>query len=56
MIQSHDNGLYCIKEFDIFIVKANDPLTQNVIKDRSKLIALGHFDGEKVEIVDNYKK
>lgn len=38
------------------MVKANAPLTQNVIKDNSKLIALGHFDGEKVEIVDNYKK
>lgn len=56
MIQNHDNGLYCIKEFDIFMVKANAPLTQNVTKDSSKLIALGHFDGEKVEIVDNYKK
>ena len=48
--------LDCIKEFDIFMVKANAPLTQNVTKDNSKLIALGHFDGEKVEIVDNYKK
>lgn len=48
--------LDCIREFDIFMIKANAPLTQNVIKDSSKLIALGHFDGEKVEIVDNYKK
>lgn len=38
------------------MVKANAPLTQNVIKDNSKLIALGHFDGEKVEIVDDFYK
>ena len=48
--------LDCINEFDIFIVKANAPLTQNVTKDSSKLIALGHFDGEKVEIVDDFYK
>ena len=48
--------LDCIEEFDIFMVKADAPLTQNVIKDNSKLIALGHFDGEKVEILDDYKK
>ena len=49
-------GFDCIEEFDIFMIKANAPLTQNVTKDSSKLIALGHFDGEKVEIVDDFYK
>ena len=49
-------GFDCIKEFDIFMIKANAPLTQNVTKDSSKLIALGHFNGEKVEIVDDFYK
>ena len=49
-------GFDCIEEFDIFIVKANAPLNQNVIKNSNKLIALGHFDGEKVEIVDDFYK
>ena len=48
--------LDCINEFDIFMVKSNAPLTQNVIKDSNKLITLGHFDGEKVEIVDDFYK
>ena len=42
--------LDCIKEFDIFIVRANAPSAQEATKESGQLLAIGHFDGEKVEM------
>ena len=40
----------CIKEFDIFVVRADAPSIQDATKEDGHLLALGHFDGEKVEM------
>ena len=42
--------LDCIKEFDIFVVRANAPSAQDATEESGLLLALGHFDGEKVEM------
>ena len=42
--------LDCIKEFDIFVVRANAPSAQDATEESGQLLALGHFDGEKVEM------
>ena len=42
--------LDCIKEFDIFIVRANAPSAQDATEESGQLLALGHYDGEKVEM------
>ena len=42
--------LDCIKEFDIFVVRANAPSAQEATEESGHLLALGHFDGEKVEM------
>ena len=42
--------LGCIKEFDIFVVRANAPSVQEATEESGQLLALGHFDGEKVEM------
>ena len=39
-----------IKEFDIFGVRADAPSIQDATKEDGHLLALGHFDGEKVEM------
>ena len=39
-----------IKEFDIFVVRASAPSAQNATVESGQLLALGHFDGEKVEM------
>ena len=39
-----------IKEFDIFIVRANAPSAQEATEASGQLLAVGHFDGEKVEM------
>ena len=39
-----------IKEFDIFIVRANVPSAQEATEASGQLLAVGHFDGEKVEM------
>ena len=39
-----------IKEFDIFVVRANAPSAQDATKESGQLLAIGHFDGEKVEM------
>lgn len=44
------NQLNCIKEFDIFVVRANATSAQDATEENSQLLALGHFDGEKVEM------
>ena len=44
------NQLDCIKEFDIFVVRANATSAQDATEENSQLLALGHFDGEKVEM------
>ena len=40
----------CIKEFDIFVVRANAPSAQDATVESCQLLALGHYDGEKVEM------
>ena len=40
----------CIKEFDIFVVRASAPSAQEATEASGQLLALGHFDGEKVEM------
>ena len=42
--------LDCIKEFDIFVVRASAPSAQAATEESGQLLALGHFDGEKVEM------
>lgn len=42
--------LDCIKEFDIFVVRANAPSAQEATAESGQLLALGHYDGEKVEM------
>ena len=42
--------LDCIKEFDIFGVRANAPSAQDATAESGQLLALGHYDGEKVEM------
>lgn len=42
--------LDCIKEFDIFVVRANAPSAQDATEKSGQLLALGHYDGEKVEM------
>ena len=44
------NQLDCIKEFDIFVVRANATSAQDATEENSQLLALGHFDGEKVDM------
>ena len=39
-----------IKEFDIFVVRANAPSAQDATVESGQLLALGHYDGEKVEM------
>ena len=39
-----------IKEFDIFVVSADAPSIKDATKEDGHLLALGHFDGEKVEM------
>ena len=39
-----------IKEFDIFIVRAKAPSAQEATEEIGQLLALGHYDGEKVEM------
>ena len=42
--------LDCIKEFDIFVVRASAPSAQDATVESGQLLALGHYDGEKVEM------
>ena len=42
--------LDCIKEFDIFVVRPNAPSAQDATAESGQLLALGHYDGEKVEM------
>ena len=39
-----------IKEFDIFVVRADAPSIQDATKEDGHLLVLGHFDGEKVKM------
>lgn len=39
-----------IKEFEIFVVRANAPSAQDATEASGQLLAVGHFDGEKVEM------
>lgn len=39
-----------IKEFDIFVVRSNAPSAQDATEENNQLLALGHYDGEKVEM------
>lgn len=39
-----------IKEFDIFVVRANATSAQDATEENSQLLAIGHYDGEKVEM------
>ena len=39
-----------IKEFDIFVVRASVPSAQDATEASGQLLALGHDDGEKVEM------
>ena len=42
--------LDCIKEFDIFVVRANAPSAQDATEESGQLLVLGHYDGKKVEM------
>ena len=39
-----------IKEFDIFVVRVNAPSAQDATEESGQLLALGHYDGEKLEM------
>ena len=42
--------LDCVKEFDIFIIRANAPSVNQATEANGQLLAVGHYDGEKVEM------
>ena len=42
--------LDCIKEFDIFVIRANALSAQDATEESGQLLAIGHYDGEKVEM------
>lgn len=42
--------LDCIKEFDIFIIRVNAPSVNQATEANGQLLAVGHYDGEKVEM------
>ena len=42
--------LDCIKDFDIFIIRANAPSVNQATEANGQLLAVGHYDGEKVEM------
>ena len=42
--------LDCIKEFDIFVVRSNATSAQEATEESGQLLALGHYDGKKVEM------
>ena len=42
--------LDCVKEFDILVIRSNAPSVQDATEDGGQLLALGHYDGEKVEM------
>lgn len=42
--------LDCVKEFDIFVVRSYAPSEQEATEEGGQLLALGHYDGEKVEM------
>ena len=50
MTMIHPEQLDCIKEFDIFVVRANAPSAQDATAESGQLLALGHYDGEKIEM------
>lgn len=39
-----------IKEFDIFVVRASAPSAPDATEESGQLLAIGHYDGEKVEM------
>lgn len=39
-----------VKEFDIFVVRSNAPSEQDATEEGGQLLALGHYDGENVEM------
>lgn len=39
-----------VKEFDILVVRSNAPSAQEATEEGGQLLALGHYDGEKVEM------
>ena len=39
-----------IKKFDLFVVRSNAPSAQDATEENSQLLAIGHYDGEKVEM------
>lgn len=39
-----------VKEFDIFVVRSHAPSAQEATEEGGQLLALGHYDGEKVEM------
>lgn len=42
--------LECVKEFDIFVVRSYAPSVHEATEENGQLLALGHYDGEKVEM------
>lgn len=42
--------LDCIKEFDIFIIRSKAPSVDQATEANGQLLAIGHYDGEKVEM------
>lgn len=42
--------LDCIKEFDIFILRAGAPSAELATEENGQLLAIGHFDGKQVEM------
>lgn len=42
--------LDCIHEFDIFIIRSNAPSAKHATEENGQLLAVGHYDGKKVEM------
>ena len=50
MQQKDPEQLPLIKEFDIFIIRASAPSADHATVENGQLLAIGHYDGNKVEM------
>ena len=50
MQQKDPEQLSLIKEFDIFIIRASAPSADLATVENGQLLAIGHYDGNKVEM------
>ena len=50
MHEINPDTLPLVKEFDIFIIRDSAPTAVDASVDNGQLVAVGHFDGSKIEM------